>query len=81
MTMYFVHNVSKLEFLPCLPITLLVFDSSVELLDWPKFLKKTTVNSLYLEVEVMKYFETSVLRHIRFAELRKIQIEQPNFTN
>ena len=25
--------------------------------------------------------EISVLRHIRFAELRKIPIEQPNFTN
>ena len=29
----------------------------------------------------LKYFEISVLRHIRFAELRKIPIEQPNFTN
>ena len=28
-----------------------------------------------------KHFEISVLRHIRFAELRKITIEQPNFTN
>ena len=29
----------------------------------------------------LKHFETSELRHIRFAELRKMQIEQPNFTN
>ena len=29
----------------------------------------------------LKHSEISVLRHIRFAELRKIQIEQPNFTN
>ena len=29
----------------------------------------------------LKHFEISVLRYIRFAELRKIQIEQPNFTN
>ena len=29
----------------------------------------------------LKYFEISVLRHIRCAELRKIAIEQPNFTN
>ena len=29
----------------------------------------------------LKHFEISVLRHIRFAELRKIPIELPNFTN
>ena len=29
----------------------------------------------------LKHFEISVVRHIRFAELRKIPIEQPNFTN
>ena len=29
----------------------------------------------------LKHFEISVLRHIRFAELRKIPNEQPNFTN
>ena len=29
----------------------------------------------------LKHFEISVLRHIRFAELRKVPIEQPNFTN
>ena len=29
----------------------------------------------------LKNFEISVLRHIRFAELRKIPTEQPNFTN
>ena len=29
----------------------------------------------------LKHFEISVLRHIRFAELRKIPMEQPNFTN
>ena len=29
----------------------------------------------------LKHFEISVIRHIRFAELRKIPIEQPNFTN
>ena len=29
----------------------------------------------------LKHFEISILRHIRFAELRKITIEQPNFTN
>ena len=29
----------------------------------------------------LKHFEISVLRHIRCAELRKIPIEQPNFTN
>ena len=29
----------------------------------------------------LKYFEISVLRHIRCAELRKIPVEQPNFTN
>ena len=28
----------------------------------------------------LKHFEISVLRHIRFAELRKIPMEQPNFT-
>ena len=28
-----------------------------------------------------KHFEISVLRHIRFAEMRKIPNEQPNFTN
>ena len=29
----------------------------------------------------LKHFEISVLRHIRFSELRKIQIAQPNLTN
>ena len=29
----------------------------------------------------LKYFQISVLRHIRFADLRKKCIEQPNFTN
>ena len=29
----------------------------------------------------LKHCEISVLRHIRCAELRKIPIEQPNFTN
>ena len=29
----------------------------------------------------LKHIEISVLWYIRFAELRKIQIEQPNFTN
>ena len=29
----------------------------------------------------LKHFEISVLRHIRFAELRKIPMEQTNFTN
>ena len=29
----------------------------------------------------LKHFEISVRRHIRFAELRKIPTEQPNFTN
>ena len=29
----------------------------------------------------LKYFEISVLRHIRCAELRKIPIEEPNFSN
>ena len=29
----------------------------------------------------LKHFELSVVRHIRFAELSKIPIEQPNFTN
>ena len=29
----------------------------------------------------LKHFEIAVLRHIRFAEMRKIPIEQPNFTN
>ena len=29
----------------------------------------------------LEHFEISVLRHIRFAKLRKIPIEQPNFTN
>ena len=29
----------------------------------------------------LKHFEISVLRHIRFAELRKIPIEQQNFSN
>ena len=29
----------------------------------------------------LKNFEISLLRHIRFAELRKIPIELPNFTN
>ena len=29
----------------------------------------------------LKYFEISILRHTRFAELRQIPIEQPNFTN
>ena len=29
----------------------------------------------------LKHFEISVLRHIRFADLRKIPVEQPNFTN
>ena len=29
----------------------------------------------------LKHFEISVLRHIRFAELRKIPNEQPNLTN
>ena len=29
----------------------------------------------------LKHCETSVLRHIRCAEFRKIPIEQPNFTN
>ena len=29
----------------------------------------------------LKHFEISVLGHVRCAELRKIPIEQPNFTN
>ena len=29
----------------------------------------------------LKHFKISVLRHIRFSELRKIQIAQPKFTN
>ena len=29
----------------------------------------------------LKHFEISVFRHIRFAELRKIPIKQPKFTN
>ena len=29
----------------------------------------------------LEYFEISVLRHIRCAELRKIPMVQPNFTN
>ena len=29
----------------------------------------------------LKHFEISVLRHIRYAKLSKIQIEQPNFSN
>ena len=29
----------------------------------------------------LKHFEISVLRHIRLGELRKLPIEQPNFTN
>ena len=29
----------------------------------------------------LKHFEISVLRHVRFAELMKIPIEQANFTN
>ena len=29
----------------------------------------------------LNHFEIFVLRHIRFSELRKISIEQPNFTN
>ena len=29
----------------------------------------------------LKHFEISQLRHIRFGELRKIPMEQPNFTN
>ena len=29
----------------------------------------------------LKHFEISVLRHIRFAELREIPIEQSNVTN
>ena len=29
----------------------------------------------------LKHFEISVLRHIMFAELRKIPIEQQNITN
>ena len=41
-----------------------------------------TVNFRYLKVEgTLKHSEISVLRHIRFAELRKIQKEQQNFTN
>ena len=42
-----------------------------------------TVDSRYLEFQgtVWKYFEISVHRHIRFAELRKKSIEQPHFTN
>ena len=30
---------------------------------------------------LMKHIEISLLRYIRFAELREIQIKQPNFTN
>ena len=29
----------------------------------------------------LNHFEIFILRHIRFSELRKIPIEQPNFTN
>ena len=29
----------------------------------------------------LKHFEISILRHIRFSELRKIQIAQPDFKN
>ena len=32
-------------------------------------------------MDPLKHFEIVILRHIRFAELRKIQIEQPNFMN
>ena len=43
----------------------------------------TTVDSFVSRSrrDPLKHFEISVLRHIRFAELRKIPIEQPNFTN
>ena len=41
-----------------------------------------TVDSRYLEFqETVKYFEISVHRHIRFAELRKQSIDQPYLTN
>ena len=44
--------------------------------------KLTTVDSLYRSrKDHLKHFEISVLRPITFAELRKIPIEQPNFTN
>ena len=32
-------------------------------------------------MDLLKHYEISVLRHIRFAELRKIPIKQPDFTN
>ena len=38
-------------------------------------------NTLSCTVDSLKHFEISVLRHIRFSALRKIQIAQPNFTN
>ena len=44
-------------------------------------------NSIYSRLSLsrtrgdpLKHFEISVIRHIRCAELRKISIEQPNFT-
>ena len=41
-----------------------------------------TVDSRYLSWrDPLKHFDISVLWHIRCAEMRKIPIEQPNFTN
>ena len=40
--------------------------------------KYGTVDSCYLKI---LYFEISIPRHIRFAELRKTKFEQPHLTN
>ena len=44
-----------------------------------RFSFESTVDSRYLEFQgTVKYFEISVPRHIRFAELRKQSIDQPS---
>ena len=85
-------NFLFLFFFVCLRWVLfaLKFYSSYEFLNWVNFKKKVKILSLnnYSQLSLsrsrrdpMKHFAISVLRHIRFAELRKIQIKQPNFTN
>ena len=46
-----------------------------------EFIKYSRLSLSLSRRDPLKQFETSVLRHTRFAELRKIPIKQPNFTN
>ena len=53
----------------------------VDIFELALFFKYSRLSLSRSRRDPLKHFEISVVRHIRFAELRKIPIEQPNFTN